>query len=134
MGIFSKTPKSNPKITVEEIEITFHQEYGGWAFTYRGAEFLSFESALALPKKVALDSILDTVESLKPEMRKRLEKGLREWGDSKVDDGESYSINVQDFASDKTFTVSWSNGASWGDLGADFTIKDHAITNESWGD
>jgi hypothetical protein len=47
---------------------------------------------------------------------------------------ESYSINVQDFATDKTFTVSWSDGASWEDLGVDFTIKDHAITDESWGD
>jgi len=134
MGIFSKTPKSHPKITVEGIEITFHQEYGGWAFTYRGAEFSSFESALILPSKVEVDSILDTVESLKAEMRTRLQKGLSGWGESKVDDGESYSIDVQEFVTDKSFTVSWSDGASWGDLGVDFTIKDHAITDESWGD
>ena len=135
MGLFSKTPKSNPKITVEGVDITFHQEYGGWTFTYRGAEFSSFESGLSLPTKAELDSILNTVESLKPEMRKRLQKGLSEWGNgSKLDDGESYSINVQDFAADKSLTVSWSNGASWGDLGVDFTIKDHAITDESWGD
>ena len=134
MGIFSKTPKPNPKITVEGVEITFHQEYGGWAFTYRGAEFSSFESALTLPTKVELDAILGTLESLKPEMRTRLQKGLSEWADSKLDDGESYSVNIQDFATDKTFTVSWSDGASWGDLGVDFTIKDHAISDESWGD
>ena len=135
MGLFSKTPKSNPKITVEGIDITFHQEYGGWTFTYRGAEFASFESALSLPTKAELDSILNTVESLKPELRKRLQKGLSEWGNGcKLHDGESYSINVQSFAADKSFTVSWSNGASWGDLGVDFTIKDHAITDELWGD
>ena len=134
MGIFSKTPKSNPKLTVEGMDITFHHEYGGWAFTYRGTEFSSFERALTLPTTVELDSILSTVESLKPEMRTRLQKGLSEWGDSKLDDGESYSINVQDYAADKTLTVSWSDGASWGDLGVEFTIRDHAIVDESWGD
>ena len=135
MGIFSKTPKPNPKITVEGVEITFHLEYTGWwAFTYRGAEFTSFESALTLPTKMELDAILETLESLKPEMRTRLQKVLSEWGGSRLDDGESYSIDVQNFASDKTFTVSWSDGASWGDLGVDFTIKNHTITDESWGD
>ena len=133
MGLFSKAPKPNPKITIEGVEITFHQEYGGWAFTYRGAEFSSYAFALSLPKKAELDFILETLESLKPEMRTRLQKGLSDWG-SKLDDGESYSINVQDFARDKTFIVSWSDGASWGDLGADFTIKDRAIIDESWGD
>ncbi len=134
MGIFSRTPKPNPTITVEGVEIIFHLKYTGWAFTYQGTEFMSFESALTLPAKKELDTILETLESLKPEMRTRLQKGLSEWGDSRLDDGESYSVNVQGFASDRTFTVSWSNGASWGDLGVDFTIKDHAITDESWGD
>jgi hypothetical protein len=134
MGIFSKTPKPNPKITVEGIEFTFHQEFGGWQFTYRGTEFTTFEPTLTLPGKPKLDSILDTLASLKPEMRTRLQKGLSEWGDSKLDDGESCSVNVQDFATDRSFTVSWSDGASWGDLGVDFTIKDHAIVDESWGD
>ena len=134
MGIFSKTPKQNPKITVEGIEITFNQGYGGWAFAYRGTEFSSFQAELSLPTKAELDSILLTIESLKPEMRTRLQKGLSEWGDSKLDDGEGYSINVQDFATDKMFIVSWSNGLSWGDLLVDFTIKDHAIADESWND
>lgn len=134
MGIFSRTPKPNPTITVEGVEIIFHLKYTAWAFTYQGTEFMSFESALTLPTKKELDTILEILESLQPEMRTRLQKGLSEWGDSRLDDGESYSVNVQDFASDRTFTVSWSNGASWGDLGVDFTIKDHAITDESWGD
>ena len=83
----------------------------------------------------ALDSILTTLDALKPEMRTRLQKGLCEWGDeSKLDDGETYSVNVQDFASEKSFTVSWAGGTSWGDLGVDFTIRDHAIVDESWGD
>jgi hypothetical protein len=134
MGLFSKTPKPNPKITFEGIEFIFNRAHEGWEFTYRGAEFCSFEAALSLPSRAALDSILDSVESLKPEMRKRLAKGLSGWGDSRLDDGESCSINIQDFTTDQAFTVSWSGGASWGDLGVDFTIKDHQIMDESWGD
>lgn len=134
MGLFSKRPKPNPKITVDGIEIAFRDEYGGWEFKHRGAVFSTFEPALMLPTKAALDYILDTLESLKSEMKARLRKGLGEWGDSKLDDGESYSVNVQDFVANKSFTVSWSDGASWGDLAVDFTIKDHAIIDESWGD
>jgi hypothetical protein len=134
MGLFSKAPKPNPKIIVEGLEISFHQEYGGWQFTYRGTLFSSFEPILTLPSWAELDSILNSLESLRPEMRTRLQKGLSECNDARVDDGESYSINIQDFATDKSFIVSWSDGASWGDLGVDFTIKDHAIIDESWGD
>jgi hypothetical protein len=134
MGLFSKTLRPNPKITVEGTDFTFHQEYGGWGFVFRGTEFTSFEPALTLPNKAELDSILESIESLKPEMRARLQKGLSEWGESKLDDGESYSVNVQDFAKDGSFGISWSDGASWGDLGVDFTIRDHAIVDESWGD
>ena len=134
MGLFSKTPKSNPKIIVEGIEIEFHRDLEWWGFTYRRTEFSSFELSLTLPTKAELDAILKTVESLKPEMRSRLQKGLREWADSKLDDGESYTVDVKDFATGRTFEVSWSGGASWGDLGVDFTIKDHAIIDEAWGD
>ena len=76
-----------------------------------------------------------TVESLKPEMRRRLAKGLAEWGDGcKLDDGETYSISVEEFATGRSFSVSCSGGASWGDLAVDFTIKDDAIVDETWGD
>jgi len=51
-----------------------------------------------------------------------------------MDDGETYSVNVEDFAKDGTFSVSWSGGATWGDMSVDLTIKDHAIVDESWGD
>jgi len=134
MGLFSKTPKPNPTITVEGMEITFQREHEWWEFTYRGTEFCSFEPALKLPTKSELDAILDSLEALKPEMRSRLQKELREWGDAKLDDGETYSVDVQDYAAERTFTVSWSGGASWADLGVDFMIKDGAIIDESWGD
>ncbi|MGV3755074.1 MAG: hypothetical protein ACO1QS_06805 [Verrucomicrobiota bacterium] len=134
MGLFSKTPKPNPKITFEGIEFTFHRDHEWWSFTYRGTDFNSFEPVLILPTKAQLDSILSTLESLMPELRTRLKKGLSEWSDSKLDDGETCSLDVQEFAKDGTFSVSWSDGASWGDMGVEYTIKDHAIIDESWGD
>ncbi len=135
MGLFSETPKTNPKVIVEGVEIIFQLEHEWWEFTHRGSEFCSFGSALTLPSKAQLDGILNTLESLKPEMRSRLKKGLIEWGDdSKPDDGELYSVNVQDFIVKGTFEVSWSGGKSWGDLGLEFTIKGDAIIDEAWGD
>lgn len=134
MGLFSKTSKPNPILTVEGIELTFDRDHEWWKFTYRDTNFWSFGSTLTLPPKAELDSILDVLESLKPEMRERLKKGLREWGDSKLDDGETYSVDLNDYASARKFDVSWSDGASWGDLGVEFTIKDRAIVDESWGD
>ncbi len=119
MGLFSKRPKSSPMLKVEGIELVLHRQTGHefWQFTYRGAEFMSYKAQLTLPKWAELDAILDAVKSLKVEMRRRLEKDL------KLDDGESYMVNVQDFAPEKTFVVSWAGGASWGDMGVDFTIR-----------
>jgi hypothetical protein len=134
MGLFSKTTIPNPKLVVHGLEIEFHLDCEWWGFTYQGTDFSSFELSLTLPTMAELDGILDTLQSLKPEMRSRMQKELSEWGDAKLDDGESCSVDVGDFARDKTFRVSWSDGASWGDLGVDFTIKDHAIIDESWGD
>lgn len=134
MGLFTKTPKPNPKITFEGIEFTFHRDDEWWEFTYRGTEFISFGPALILPTKAQLDSILSTLQSLMPELRMRLEKGLSEWSDGKLDDGEKYSVDVREFAKDGTFSVSWFDGASWGDMGAEYTIKGQVIVDESWGD
>jgi len=134
MGLFSKTPKPDPKITVEGIEILFHREHEWWEFKYRGVDFISYDIALAMPTKAELDTILADLDSLKPEMRSRLKKGLVGWSDSKLDDGESFMVDVKDFVASKTFSVSWSGGASWGDMGADFTIKNHEIIDEAWGD
>ena len=43
-------------------------------------------------------------------------------------------VDVTDWAARQTLAVSWSGGVSWGDLGADFTVKNHAIVDEAWGD
>jgi hypothetical protein len=130
MGFFSKVPKSKPKIIVEGIEIQFYQQTGHniWEFTYRGTDFCAFEPVFTLPGRAELDCILNTVDSLTPEMMSRLKKDLA------VNDGESFMVNVQDFAAKGSFVVSWSDGASWGDMGVDFTIKDSAIQSEDWGD
>ena len=134
MGLFSKTPKPNPRITVEGIEIDFNRNHEWWSFTYKGTEFCSFEHSFELPSKAELDAILQMAGSLRPEMRTRLQKGLAEWGDCKLDDGETCSVDLTDYAADRTFAVCWSGGGSWGDLGVEFTIKGQAIVDEVWGD
>jgi len=134
MGLFSKAPKVTPKITVDGIDIAFHPDHKWWEFTYRDHEFITFQSHLHMPSRGELDSILFDVAALKPEMTERLAKGWKEWGDVKMYDGESYNINLESFGSEGSFEVSWSGGASWGDMGIDFRIKDHKIVDESWGD
>ena len=128
MGLFSTKPKPKPKITVEGIEISYDSKSDFWEFKYSGTEFCVFESIATLPTKSELDTILEIVEALKPEMKSRLKQWVA------VNDGESYFVEVMDFAKEKTFQVTWHEGTSWGDLGVDFTIKDRAILNESCGD
>lgn len=132
MGLFSKTPKPDPTIIVDGIEIVFQQGQF-WRFTYRETEFLLFESRLIMPSKAELDEIVKAVESLKPEMRSRMQEGLQKWG-GKLNDGESHSVILDQFAAEKTFGVEWSDGASWGDMGVEFIIKDQGIIDEFWGD
>jgi hypothetical protein len=134
MGLFSKARKPAPKITVEGVEITFQCDCEGWSFSWRGTEFRVFEARLAWPGKAKLEALLEVLEALKAELRERLKKGLAEWGGARLDDGETFFVDVKDYAADQTFTASWSDGASWGDLGVDFTIKGGAIIDEAWGD
>lgn len=134
MGFFSRTPKPDLKLSFEGIEFTVRRDEEWWEFTYQGVEFSSFSTKLVLPAKAELDSILGTITSLKPEMRKRLAEELSAWEGTKLDDGESYYLDVKDYVTDKSFIVTWCDGASWGDLGVDFTIKDGVIVDESWGD
>jgi hypothetical protein len=132
MGLFSRKPKANPKIVVDGVEFVFKGEV--WEFAYRGTEFIGRGHEFTLPARADLDWMVESVARLKAEMRTRLEKGLSEWGDSKLDDGESYWLDVTEFSKDRSYAVSWCGGESWGDLGVDFTITDGVITDESWGD
>jgi hypothetical protein len=134
MGLFSKSPKSNPKIIWDEIACEFHRDHDWWEFDYRGANFRSFESTLILPTKAELDAIVSTIATLMPAMQERMKNGLKEWGDAKTDGNEQFSVDVKNFSKEGTFSVSWSGGEVWGDLGVDFTIKNNIIVDESWGD
>lgn len=135
MGLFSKTPKPNPRILVEGLEIEYNREHDCWGFAFRKTTFCSFGRSLTLPTKSELDAVIHTLELLKPEIQSRLKSGLAKWSEcSKLDDGESCLVDIKDLADHKTYRVSWSGGTSWGDLGVDFTIKDSAIFDEEWGD
>src|SRR5713101_549928 len=95
MGLFSKTPKLNAKIVVGGVEIEFHRDHEWWGFIYRGTKFSTFDLSLTLPTKAELDVILDTLESLKSEMKSRLTKGPEGTGGLQLDDGESYMVDAK---------------------------------------
>jgi hypothetical protein len=134
MGLFTRKPKPTPKITIEGIEVSYDTDQNWWEFTYREQEFISFSPQLNMPSLEELNAILSSVATLTPEMLERLEKGWKEWEKVKMDDGESFSINIEDFSREGSFDASWSGGASWGDMGIDFTIKNQKIVDETWGD
>ena len=134
MGIFSRKPQPKPMITIEGIEVYYDPDQNWWEFTYREQEFISFSSQLNMPNQDELNTILSSVATLTTEMLERLEKGWKEWEKVKMNDGESSAINIENFSREGSFEVSWSGGASWGDIGIDFTIKNQKIVDESWGD
>ena len=121
-------------ITIEGIEVYYDPDQNWWEFTYREQEFISFSSQLNMPNQDELNTILSSVATLTTEMLERLEKGWKEWEKVKMNDGESSAINIENFSREGSFEVSWSGGASWGDIGIDFTIKNQKIVDESWGD
>lgn len=134
MGLFKKTPKVSPKITVDGIEISFDPQSQFWGFTYREHEFVTCGSHLHMPSRERLDGILSDVAVLSTEMCDRLANGWKDWGDVKMNDGESYEINLESFGSEVSFCVTWSGGATWGDMWIDFNVKDRKIVDESWND
>lgn len=134
MGLFRKAPKQKPIVVTQGIELEFDPNGAYWAFSYRGVRFASFDHRLELPSVATLNEFIDTVDALKPEMLSRLSKGLEGWGDAKINEGESFSVDFTSLPSQGTIMVSWSDGEHWGDLGADFTIKDGKIIEEAWGD
>lgn len=135
MGFFSrKLPLPTPGITVNGLEIQCSQPDGYWSFSYRGTDFHASNRSFVLPSTTDLDSILASIEALMPEMRSRLVKGLEGWGDARLDSGESLSVELSDFATDRSYCVTWSDGEGWGDMAADFTIRDGTIVDEGWGD
>lgn len=134
MGLFSKKPKAKPTINVDGIAVSLDPKFNMWEFTYSDHKFFTYASDLHMPARDELDGILADIAELKPEMLQRLEKGWSEWDDVKVNDGESYSINLDTFGSERSFGVSWTDGATWGDMEIIFWVRNHQIADESWDD
>jgi len=128
MGLFSKRSKANPAVEIDGIKIEYDLANEYWQFSHKGADFVAYSATFIIPSEALLSSILAATENLQPEMIQRLSKEV------KADDGETFLINLTDLHAQDSFEVSWSSGKSWGDVGVDFTIRNHAITDESWGD
>src|SRR5690349_41041 len=128
MGLFSKKSKANPAVEIDGIKIEYDLANEYWQFSRKGADFVAYSATFIIPSEALLSSILADIENLQPEMIQRLSKEV------KANDGETFLINLTDLHAQDSFEVSWSSGKSWGDMGVDFTIRNHAITDESWGD
>ena len=134
MGLFSKKAKVNPVVETQGLQIQYDAENEIWQFSYKGADFIVYGTTLVVPSLERLAGIQTDIDRLRPEMSRRLAEGWKDSKDVKTNDGESYLVNLTDLHSSGTFEVSWSGGESWGDVGVDFTISNHEITDESWGD
>jgi len=134
MNFFGKKPDSNPQIIFGAIAATYSNKEELWTFEYEGVEHISYGNILRLLNNSALELMRGDVVKLMPEMKYRLELGWKEWGNVRIGDGESYFINATDFQEKQEYEICWTDGASWGDMSIDFTIKDHQIINEDWND
>jgi hypothetical protein len=134
MGLFSKKPRTNATVEIEGLRAEYDLANECWQFSHKGADFVAYGTALVVPSEERLSSIIADIDKLRPEMIRRLAEGWKDSKDVKTNDGETFRVNITDLASQGSFDVSWSGAESWGDMGIDFTIKDHAITDESWGD
>jgi hypothetical protein len=138
MGFFSKKspakPLPNPTIEFVGIRITYNAEHEWWDFTHESVDFISYGPQFKMPSKEHLDQILVEVTSLMPEMKSRLVKRLKEWDDVKIDDGETFTIDLTELDKQGTYEITWSGGSQWGDMGVDFVIQNGKIDDEVWGD
>jgi hypothetical protein len=134
MALFSKKPKVKPTIETQGLRIEFDSENGIWQFNDEGFDFVIYGSRCAMPSPEQLREIEADINRLRPEMIRRLEEGLRDCEGAKMNDGETFLVNVTDLQSQGAFEVCWSGGQSWGDMGIDFMIKNRGISDESWGD
>lgn len=134
MSLFSKEPKVQPTIETQGLRIEFDSENGIWQFSDRGFDYVIYGSRCAAPSPEQLSEIHTDINRLRPEMTRRLVEGLRDCQGAKMNDGETFLVNPTDFQSQAAFEVCCSGGESWGDMGIDFTIENHEITDESWAD
>lgn len=135
MGLFSKKPQPIPRITIEGLPVFYHPDSPGWDFRYRDTDFVTYQPHFVMPSQPELDEILADLTALTPEMRTRI---ARQWAHSKppvnLDEDVSYQINLDQFHEAQAFSVLWSGGDTWGDMGVEFIIKARQIVEEFWGD
>ena len=134
MGLFSKKSKPKPAIETLGLRIEFDPDNEVWQFSDNGIDFVFYGPACVAPSRDQLTDIHADLTRLRPEMMRKLAEGWKQWPGVKMNDGETLLVNLTNLHSESSFEVCWSGGASWGDMGIDFTIKNHAITDESWGD
>jgi hypothetical protein len=134
MGLFSKKITEKPTVESQGLHIEYDPDTEIWQFSDKGTAFVAFGRACAVPSLSQIADIHADVDRLTLEMARKLEKGVKECQGVKMNDGETFLVNITDLRSKGSFEVSWSGGQSWGDMGIDFTIKDHKIIDESWGD
>ncbi len=130
MGLFTKKAKANPVVETQGLRIQYDPTSEIWQFSHNGTDFVGYGTTFVVPSPERLASIQADIDRLRPEMTRRLADSKN----VKSNDGETYLVNLTDLQSSGTFELSWSGGESWGDMGVDFTINNHDITDESWGD
>ncbi|MFC7336423.1 hypothetical protein ACFQY0_04475 [Haloferula chungangensis] len=109
-------------------------KHSWWTFTYRGLDFISYESRLNLPLQEELDSILANVSSIEGEMKSRIATYFQSTPEIKASSGQLTHVNIASFADSNTVGVFWTGDASWGDMAVEFTIREEQIIDETWGD
>jgi hypothetical protein len=134
MGLFSKKCKPHPVIETHGLRIEYKTEDEFWRFTHDGVEFVSYGTAFVVPAPDCVSSIVADVERLGPEMRRRVGEFWKDHDGVKINDGETFFVDLTQLHAEGSFDVSWSGGKSWGDMAIDFTILNHEIANETWGD
>ena len=134
MGLFSKKPKTLPTIQTQGLRIEYDPDTEVWQFQDSGIDFVLYGQTCFAPSRDQLADIRSDINRLRPEMLQKLGEGWKDWKGVRMNDGETFLVNLTNLQSQGSFDVCWSGGESWGDMGIDFTIKDHEITDESWGD
>lgn len=134
MKWFGKGEAIFPEVVHGLIVAAYSPREECWTFKYQDIEYLSWGHRLNLPDESELEAIHNDVLILMPEMKERISLGWQGQEEAVVDDGEEYFVNITEFRLQDEFGVCWSGGASWGDMGVEFTLHNRRIVGEEWGD
>lgn len=134
MRWFGKSEAVSPEIADGLIVASYSSQEECWTFEYEGVEYLAYGHRLNLLDHAELEIIHNDILALMPEMKERLHTGWQEEGEAVSDDGAGYFVNISEFRSRGEYGVCWAGGAGWGDMSIEFTIQNHRIIDEVWGD